>query len=194
MGHITLAVPVVHIWYLRSIPSKLSYLAGKSTKDLERVIYYEMFMVIDPGASGLQPFELIDEDEYMELEQKFGFMAVSEDYRDNENYFFASMGGEAMKEMLGRINMVELKKELVEIVQTSKSKQKRKDALKRLKVVQSFVLDPTKKRLNKPEWMSVSILPVIPPELRPLVPLEGGRFVVSDLNDLYRRIIIRNNR
>ena len=194
MGHITLAVPVVHIWYLRSIPSKLSYLAGKSTKDLERVIYYEMFMVIDPGASGLQPFELIDEDEYTELESKFGHMAVSEEDRDNENYFFASMGGEAMKEMLGRINMLELKKELVDIVQNSKSKQKRKDALKRLKVVQSFVLDPTKKRLNKPEWMIVSILPVIPPELRPLVPLEGGRFAASDLNDLYRRIIIRNNR
>ena len=194
MGHITLAVPVVHIWYLRSIPSKLSYLAGKSTKDLERVIYYEMFMVIDPGASGLKPFELIDEDEYIELESKFGYMSVSDEDRDNENYFFASMGGEAMKEMLGRINMVELKKELIGIVQNSKSKQKRKDALKRLKVVQSFVLDPTKKRLNKPEWMIVSILPVIPPELRPLVPLEGGRFAASDLNDLYRRIIIRNNR
>ena len=194
MGHITLAVPVVHIWYLRSIPSKLSYLAGKSTKDLERVIYYEMFMVIEPGASGLKPFELIDEDEYIELESKFGYMAVSEEDRDNENYFFASMGGEAMKEMLGRINMLELKKELVDIVQNSKSKQKRKDALKRLKVVQAFVLDPTKKRLNKPEWMIVSILPVIPPELRPLVPLEGGRFAASDLNDLYRRIIIRNNR
>ena len=103
------------------------------------------------------------------------------------------MGGEAMKEMLSRINISELKNELVDIVKTSKSKQKRNDALKRLKVVQSFVPDPLK-RLNKPEWMIVSILPVIPPELRPLVPLEGGRFAASDLNDLYRRIIIRNNR
>ena len=194
MGHITLAVPVVHIWYLRSIPSKLSYLAGKSTKDLERVIYFEMFMVIEPGASGMEQFELIEEDEYLELEQQFGYMAVSEEDRDNENYFLATMGGDAVKEMLSRINIIDLKKELIDVVKTSKSKQKRADALKRLKVVQAFVPDPTKKRLNKPEWMIVSILPVIPPELRPLVPLEGGRFAASDLNDLYRRIIIRNNR
>ncbi len=194
MGHITLAVPVVHIWYLRSIPSKLSYLAGKSTKELERVIYYEMFMVVEPGSSGLEKFELIEEDEYLDYEEQFGYMAVSEEDRDNENYFYATMGGEAMKEMLSRLNIMELKNELVDIVKTSKSKQKRGDALKRLKVVQSFVPDPTKKRLNKPEWMIVSILPVIPPELRPLVPLEGGRFAASDLNDLYRRIIIRNNR
>ncbi len=194
MGHITLAVPVVHIWYLRSIPSKLSYLAGKSTKELERVIYYEMFMVVEPGNSGLEKFELIEEDEYLAFEEQFGYMAVSEEDRDNENYFYATMGGEAMKEMLSRLNIMELKNELVDIVKTSKSKQKRGDALKRLKVVQSFVADPTKKRLNKPEWMIVSILPVIPPELRPLVPLEGGRFAASDLNDLYRRIIIRNNR
>ena len=194
MGHITLAVPVVHIWYLRSIPSKLSYLAGKSTKDLERVIYYEMFMVIEPGESGLDRFELIEEEEYLELEQQFGYLAVSEEDRDNDDYFYATMGGEAMKEMLSRLNIIELKKELINIVKTSKSKQKRGDALKRMKVVQSFVPDPTKKRLNKPEWMIVSILPVIPPELRPLFPLEGGRFAASDLNDLYRRIIIRNNR
>jgi DNA-directed RNA polymerase subunit beta' len=194
MGHITLAVPVVHIWYLRSIPSKLSYLAGKSTKDLERVIYYEMFMVIEPGDSGLDKFDLIDEDEYLDLEEQYGYLTVSDDDRDNENYFYAAMGGEAMKEMLSRINIIELKTELIDVVKTSKSKQKRGDALKRLKVVQSFVPDLTKKRLNKPEWMIVSILPVIPPELRPLVPLEGGRFAASDLNDLYRRIIIRNNR
>jgi DNA-directed RNA polymerase subunit beta' len=194
MGHITLAVPVVHIWYLRSIPSKISYLSGKSTKELERVIYYEMFMVIEPGGSGLEPFQMIDEDEYLEIEQQHGYMAVSEEDRDNENYFYATMGGEAMKEMLSRMSIPDLKKELVDIVKTSKSKQKRADALKRMKVVQSFVPDPTKKRLNKPEWMIVSILPVIPPELRPLVPLEGGRFAASDLNDLYRRIIIRNNR
>ena len=193
-GTSLLAVPIVHIWYLRSIPSKLSYLTGKSTKDLERVIYYEMFLIIEPGSSGLEKFSLIDEEEYLENEEQFGYLAVSEEDRDNENYFYASMGGEAMKEMLSRLNITELKKELVDIVKNSKSKQKRADALKRLKVVQSFVPDPTKKRLNKPEWMVVSILPVIPPELRPLVPLEGGRFAASDLNDLYRRIIIRNNR
>ena len=194
MGHITLAVPVVHIWYLRSIPSKLSYLAGKSTKELERVIYYEMFMVVEPGASGVEKFALIEEDEYLELEEQFGYMAVTDEDRDNENYFYATMGGEAMKEMLSRLNIIELKNELIDIVKTSKSKQKRGEALKRLKVVQSFVPNPVKNRINKPEWMIVSILPVIPPELRPLVPLEGGRFAASDLNDLYRRIIIRNNR
>ena len=194
MGHITLAVPIVHIWYLRSIPSKLSYLAGKSTKELERIIYYEMYMVLEPADSGLQQFDLVDEDEYVELENQYGYMAVSEEQRDNEDYFYAAMGGEAMKEMLARINIMNLKRELEDIVRTSRSKQKRADALKRLKVVYSFVPDPTKKRLNKPEWMIVSVLPVIPPELRPLVPLEGGRFAASDLNDLYRRIIIRNNR
>ena len=194
MGHITLAVPIVHIWYLRSIPSKLSYLAGKSTKELERVIYYEMYMVLDPVDSGLKRFDLIEEDEYLELEEQYGYAAVSEEKRENDEYFYAAMGGEAIKEMLSRINIMELKKELEDIVRTSKSKQKRADALKRLKVTYSFVPDPTKKRLNKPEWMIVSILPVIPPELRPLVPLEGGRFAASDLNDLYRRIIIRNNR
>ena len=194
MGHITLAVPIVHIWYLRSIPSKLSYLAGKSTKELERVIYYEMYMVLDPVDSGLKRFDLIEEDEYLELEEQYGYAAVSEEKRENDEYFYAAMGGEAIKEMLSRINIMELKKELEDIVRTSKSKQKRADALKRLKVTYSFVPNPTKKRLNKPEWMIVSILPVIPPELRPLVPLEGGRFAASDLNDLYRRIIIRNNR
>ena len=194
MGHITLAVPIVHIWYLRSIPSKLSYLAGKSTKELERVIYYEMFMVIEPGDSGLEKFELIEEEEYLDLEEQFGYMAVTDEDRDNDNYFYATMGGEAMKEMLSRLNIIDLKNELVDIVKTSKSKQKRGEALKRLKVVQSFVPNPVKNRINKPEWMVVSILPVIPPELRPLVPLEGGRFAASDLNDLYRRIIIRNNR
>ncbi len=194
MGHITLAVPIVHIWYLRSIPSKLSYLAGKSTKELERVIYYEMYMILEPADSGFKQFDLIEEDEYLELEQKYGFSAVDDERRDNEDYFYAAMGGEAIKEMLSRINIMELKKELEDVVKTSKSKQKRADALKRLKVAYSFVPDPTKKRLNKPEWMIVSILPVIPPELRPLVPLEGGRFAASDLNDLYRRIIIRNNR
>ena len=194
MGHITLATPVVHIWYLRSIPSKLSYLAGKSTKELERVIYYEMYMVLEPGKSGLEQFELVDEEDFLQIEREFGYYGATEEERENDDYFYAAMGGEAMKEMLQRINIIELKRELEDVLTTSKSKQKRADALKRLKVVKSFIPDPTKKRINKPEWMIVSILPVIPPELRPLVPLEGGRFAASDLNDLYRRIIIRNNR
>ncbi len=195
MGHITLAVPVVHIWYLRSIPSKLSYLAGISTKNLERVVYYEEFLVIDPGKSDKEQFEMIDEPEYLELEKLYGFDAVSEEERDNEDFFYATMGGEALKEMLSRMNLVELRRELEDVLKNSKSKQKRQDALKRLKVVKSFLVDlSTVKKINKPEWMVVSILPVIPPELRPLVPLDGGRFAASDLNDLYRRIIIRNNR
>ncbi|MBC8345120.1 MAG: DNA-directed RNA polymerase subunit beta' [Candidatus Marinimicrobia bacterium] len=195
MGHITLAVPVVHIWYLRSIPSKLSYLAGISTKNLERVVYYEQFLVIDPGKSDKEQFEMIDEPEYLELEKLYGFDAVSEEERDNEDFFYATMGGEALKEMLARMNLVELRRELEDVLKNSKSKQKRQDALKRLKVVKSFLVDlSTVKKINKPEWMVVSILPVIPPELRPLVPLDGGRFAASDLNDLYRRIIIRNNR
>ena len=194
MGHITLAVPIIHIWYLRSIPSKLAYLTGLKTKQLERIIYYETFIVIEPGKSGREMMELLDEDEYFELEREFGFYAVSEEERDNDDYFYATMGGEAIKEMLSRINLFELKKSLEEIIGTSKSKQKRIEALNRLKIVKTFLPTLSKKRINQPEWMVISVLPVIPPELRPLVPLEGGRFAASDLNDLYRRIIIRNNR
>lgn len=194
MGHITLAVPVVHIWYLKSIPSKLSYLVGLSTKDLERIIYYESFIVIEPGKSGKEPLEMIAEEEYLELEREFGYYAVSDEDRDNEDYFYAAMGGEALREVLSRLNLYDLQKDLQEIIANSRSKQKRSDALKRLKVVKEFLPDGMKKRINRPEWMVVSVLPVIPPELRPLVPLEGGRFAASDLNDLYRRIIIRNNR
>ncbi len=194
MGHITLAVPVVHIWYLRSIPSKLSYLIGLSTKDLERIIYYETFIVVEPGNSSKQRLDLIDEEEYLQLEREFGFNAVSEEDRVEDNYFMASMGGAAIKEILARINPIQLAAELEDRSQNSRSKQNREEALKRLKVVKSFVPDPGKQKINRPEWMIISVLPVIPPELRPLVPLEGGRFAASDLNDLYRRIIIRNNR
>jgi len=194
MGHITLAVPIIHIWYLRSIPSKLAYLTGLKTKQLERIIYYETFVVIEPGKSGREMMELLDEDEYFELEREFGFYAVSEEERDNDDYFYATMGGEAIKELLSRINLFELKKSLEVIIETSKSKQKRNEALNRLKIVKTFLPTLSKKRINQPEWMVISVLPVIPPELRPLVPLEGGRFAASDLNDLYRRIIIRNNR
>ena len=194
MGHITLAVPVIHIWYLRSIPSKLSYLLGLSTKNLERIIYYEVYVIIEPGASGREMKELIDEDEFLELDTKYGFYAATEEERDNDDFFYASMGGEALREMLSRLNMIELKNTLIETINTSKSKQKKEDALKRLKVAKAFLPTPEKKKVNKPEWMVISVLPVMPPELRPLVPLDGGRFAASDLNDLYRRIIIRNNR
>ena len=194
MGHITLAVPVVHIWYLKSIPSKLSYLVGLSTKDLERIIYYESFIVIEPGKSGREPLEMVSEEEYLELERDYGYFAATEEDRDDENYFYAAMGGEAIREVLSRLNLYDLQKKLQEIINTSRSKQKKEDALKRLKVVKEFLPDGLKKRVNRPEWMVISVLPVIPPELRPLVPLEGGRFAASDLNDLYRRIIIRNNR
>ena len=194
MGHVTLAVPVVHIWYLKSIPSKLSYLIGHSTKELERVIYYELYMIIEPGKSGRKQFELIDEETWMELEKDYGFYAASEEERDENEYFVALMGGGAIKDALAKINMSDLKDDLENIITTTKSKQKKQDALKRLRVVKEFMIDSINKKVNKPEWMVISILPVIPPELRPLVPLEGGRFAASDLNDLYRRIIIRNNR
>ena len=190
MGHITLAVPVVHIWFLKSIPSKLSYILGKSAKQLESVIYYENYLVINPGKSDYKRFDLIDEEEYLKLDTEFGYEASSQEEKEDESYFNASMGGEAIKDGLAEMDLLELKKDLELISTTTNSKQKKEDALKRLKVVKDFARD----RNNKPEWMIVSILPVMPPELRPLVPLEGGRFAASDLNDLYRRIIIRNNR
>jgi DNA-directed RNA polymerase subunit beta' len=194
MGHISLAVPVAHIWYVKSIPSKLSYLLGYSTKDLEQVIYYEKYAVINPGLSGQEYTALIDEDEYLTLDEEFGPDTVSEEDREVGNYFQAAMGGEALREMLRRLEIPTLVDDLTKIANESKSVQKAEDALKRLRVLKMF--DPRKERSvpNRAEWMVLTHLPVIPPELRPLVPLEGGRFAASDLNDLYRRIIIRNNR
>lgn len=194
MGHITLAVPVIHIWYLRSVPGKLSHLLGIPTRALEKVIYYEAYLVINPGASDKASMELLDEAEYRELEAQFGKHTVSEDDQDEDNYFNAGMGGAAVRDALKTLDISETIKELEHTIKTSRSKQKRSDALKRLKVVKAFYPFPDKKRLNRPEWTVVTVLPVIPPELRPLVPLEGGRFAASDLNDLYRRVIIRNNR
>ncbi|MFL3050075.1 MAG: DNA-directed RNA polymerase subunit beta' [Candidatus Neomarinimicrobiota bacterium] len=194
MGHITLAVPVVHIWYLRSVPGKLNHLMGITTRDLEKVIYYESYIIINPGASGKKRMELLDETEYRELESKYGKHAVSEEDQDEDNYFYATMGGLAVRDALKSLDIITTMKELEETIKTSKSKQRKADALKRLKVVKAFYPSPIKVRVNKPEWMVVTVLPVIPPELRPLVPLEGGRFAASDLNDLYRRVIIRNNR
>jgi len=193
-GHITLAVPVVHIWYLRSVPGKLSHLLGIPTRALERVIYHESYMVINPGASDKNLLDLIEEEEYQTLEKEFGKRAVSEEDVDEDNFFYAAMGGIAIRDALKILDISATIKELLHTIKTSKSKQKRSDALKRLKVVNAFYPSPDRKRLNRPEWMVVTVLPVIPPELRPLVPLEGGRFAASDLNDLYRRVIIRNNR
>ena len=194
MGHITLAVPVVHIWFLRSVPGKLNHLLGISTRDLEKVIYYEAYIVINPGSSDKKRMELIDENEYRELESKFGKHTVSEEDQDEDNYFYADMGGMAVRNALKTMDITSTMKELELLIKETGSKQKKADALKRLKVVKAFYPSKLKAKLNKPEWMVVTVLPVIPPELRPLVPLEGGRFAASDLNDLYRRVIIRNNR
>jgi len=192
MGHIALAVPVVHIWYFRSLPSKIGYVLGLSTKELEKIIYYESYVVINPGTTGLQKQDLITEDQYLEILQ-----SLPEDNSDleesNPKKFIAMMGGEAIKELLKRVAIEETAVLLRESVREEGSVQKKTEALKRLRVIESF-RKSEENAPNKPEWMVLDVIPVIPPELRPLVPLEGGRFATSDLNDLYRRVIIRNNR
>ncbi|HDL17813.1 MAG TPA: DNA-directed RNA polymerase subunit beta', partial [Bacteroidetes bacterium] len=185
MGHISLAVPVVHIWFWKSLPSKISYILGISIKNLERIIYYEAYVVINPGKSELKEKELIEEDEYYRI--------LSELDRDDENPFIAKTGGEAILEMLRHVDVNKLSTTLRERAKIETSMQRKADNLKRLKVIEAFK-QKDDHRFNKPEWMVLTALPVIPPELRPLVPLEGGRFATSDLNDLYRRVIIRNNR
>jgi len=179
MGHIELAVPIVHIWFLKSIPSKLAYLLNISAKNLERVIYYENYIVIDPkkAENEVKKNQLLNEDEYLRLKEKYG-----EDININ-------IGAEAIKILLKELDLDKLAKDLRKEITKVASLQKKKDIIKRLKVVEAF-----RKSGNKPEWMVMDVLPVIPPELRPLVQLDGGRFVTSDLNDLYRRIINRNNR
>lgn len=178
MGHIELAVPVVHIWYLKGIPSKLAYLLNISARNLERVIYYENYIVIDPGpAEEAKKYELLTEDDYIRLKEKYG------------DAFDVRIGAEAIKALLREVDLEKLAKELRKELQRTVSLQKKKDIIKRLKVVEAF-----RKSMNNPLWMVLDVLPVIPPELRPLVQLDGGRFVTSDLNDLYRRIINRNNR
>ncbi|MFQ6609479.1 MAG: DNA-directed RNA polymerase subunit beta', partial [Fidelibacterota bacterium] len=194
-GHITLAVPVVHIWFLRSIPSKISYLLGFTTKQLESIAYYEKFVVTNPGNSGRSYGELLDEKEFLELDMEFGIDTVSDEDVDEDRYFEALMGGEAIRRLLVDLNVSETIKTLSEELHAKKiSNQKKENLLKRLRVLKQFDPRIEKKIVNKPEWMVITILSVIPPELRPLVPLDGGRFAASDLNDLYRRVIIRNNR
>jgi DNA-directed RNA polymerase subunit beta' len=194
MGHISLAVPVVHIWFFRSLPTKIGYLLDMSPKDLEKVIYYEQYVVVSPGKSDLKGKQLINEDEY--FKQIEGHGEANEDLSDDdEAKFIAKIGGEAIHDLLSRINIKDLSLELRSKVRNETSVQKKTEALKRLKVVESMrVRDANTEYRNKPEWMVLDVIPVIPPELRPLVPLEGGRFATSDLNDLYRRVIIRNNR
>ncbi len=190
MGHITLAVPVVHTWYLRSIPSTLAHTLGMTSKNLERIIYYESYVVISPGKADVEPGEILDEEDFIELDAIYGPDALG---ADEEDVFIAKTGGEAILSMLRDLEIKKTMIELKEIVKTTRSQQKKADALKRLRMIKAF--DTTGNEVpNRPEWMVLTILPVIPPELRPLVPLDGGRFAASDLNDLYRRVIIRNNR
>ena len=194
MGHISLAVPVVHIWFFRSLPTKIGYVLNMSPKDLEKVIYYEQYIVISPGKSELKIKDLISEEEYFKQIDAHG--DANEDLTDDDpNKFIAKIGGESIHDLLRRLEIEELARDLRFKVKNEKSVQKKTDALKRLKVVESLrVRDANTEYRNKPEWMVLDVIPVIPPELRPLVPLEGGRFATSDLNDLYRRVIIRNNR
>ena len=192
MGHIGLAVPVVHIWFFRAQPSKIGNIIGLSLKELEKVIYYESYIVINPGPTGLNANDLISEDQYFEVLASLpdGNEKLAD---DDPKKFVAKIGGDAVKTMLKSINIEELSKELRDQVKVETSQQKKADLLKRLRVIEAFKEEESKVP-NRPEWMVMSYIPVIPPELRPLVPLEGGRFATSDLNDLYRRVIIRNNR
>jgi DNA-directed RNA polymerase subunit beta' len=192
MGHISLAVPIVHIWYFRSTPSKIGNILGLSSKDLEKVIYYESYIVIQPGPSGLQKMDLLSEEQYYDilatLPEKNQHLEDSD-----EKKFVAKIGGDAVKELLKRGDIESLSAQLRVDISTEESVQKKQELLKRLAVVEAF-REREDRPMNKPEWMVLDVIPVIPPELRPLVPLEGGRFATSDLNDLYRRVIIRNNR
>jgi DNA-directed RNA polymerase subunit beta' len=192
MGHIYLAVPVVHIWFFKALPSKIGNIIGMTTKQLEKVIYYESYVVINPGPTGLAPKDLISEDQYFEI---LGSLPHDNDSLENNdpNKFIAKIGGDAVKELLKSTAVEETFVALKARLKVENSQQKRNDLLKRLRVLDAF-REQEDKLANKPEWMVLSVIPVIPPELRPLVPLEGGRFATSDLNDLYRRVIIRNNR
>jgi DNA-directed RNA polymerase subunit beta' len=192
MGHIALCVPVVHIWYFRSLPSKIGYVLGISNKDLEKIIYYETYVVISPGKTNFKKRQLITEEEYLDALDK---MSEEEHNLEDEDpkKFVADQGGKAVKELLRRVHIEEDIFRLRQELKEDPSALKKADNIKRLRVLEAFRTKEGSKP-NKPEWMVLDVVPVIPPELRPLVPLEGGRFATSDLNDLYRRVIIRNNR
>ena len=194
MGHIQLVVPVAHIWYFRSLPNKIGYLLGMPTKKLDSIIYYEKYVIIQGGiienGENISNGELLSEDEYLDiLEALPRENQLLED--SDPNKFIAKMGADAIHDMLNRLDLDALSYDLRHKANTDTSQQRKTEALKRLQIVESF---RASKLRNKPEWMIIKIVPVIPPELRPLVPLDGGRFATSDLNDLYRRVIIRNNR
>ena len=195
MGHIELVVPVVHIWFFRSLPNKIGALLGLQTKKLEMIIYYERYVVINPGikeADGVNKMDFLTEEEYLEI---MDTLPPENQYLDDSDpdKFIAKMGAEAVQDLLSRIDLDKESFELRHKANTETSQQRKAEALKRLHVFEAF-RDARKRKENRPEWMIVKIVPVIPPELRPLVPLDGGRFATSDLNDLYRRVIIRNNR
>jgi DNA-directed RNA polymerase subunit beta' len=193
MGYIELVVPVAHIWYFRSLPNKIGYLLGLPSKKLDQIIYYERYIVVQVGkAEGVAPLDFLTEEQYLDIIDRLPRENHLLDDSDPDK-FIAKMGAEALEMLLSRINLDELSYELRNIASIDKSQQRKAEALKRLRVVEAF--RSSKERIeNKPEWMIVRMVPVIPPELRPLVPLDGGRFATSDLNDLYRRVIIRNNR
>lgn len=178
MGHIELAVPVTHIWFLKSMPSRIGLMLDVTARSLERVIYYENYMVTDPGKTPLEEKQLLTEQEYLQAQDEYGYDA-----------FVAKMGGEAIHDVLAALDLDSMVEELHEQMHATRSKQIKKKLAKRLKVIQGFMSSG-----SRPQWMVLEVLPVIPPDLRPLVPLEGGRFATSDLNDLYRRVINRNNR
>jgi DNA-directed RNA polymerase subunit beta' len=198
MGHISLVVPVAHIWYFRSLPNKIGYLLGLPSKKLDQIIYYERYVVVQAGnavnAEGapLKYLDFLTEEEYLDILDK---LPKENQYLDDAdpNKFVARMGAEALQDLLRRIKLDELSYDLRHKANTETSQQRKSEALKRLQVVEAF-RDSNLRIVNKPEWMVIKVVPVIPPELRPLVPLDGGRFATSDLNDLYRRVIIRNNR
>ena len=198
VGHINLVVPVAHIWYFRSLPNKIGYLLGLPSKKLDMIIYYERYVIIQPGLAvnqdgePVQRMDFLTEEEYINILES---LPNENQFLDDEdpNKFIAKMGAECLIELLSRIDLNELSYELRHKANTESSKQRKMEALKRLQVVESFKESNINKE-NKPEWMILKAIPVIPPELRPLVPLDGGRFATSDLNDLYRRVIIRNNR
>jgi DNA-directed RNA polymerase subunit beta' len=195
MGHIKLVVPVVHIWFFKSLPNKIGYLLGLSSKKLETIVYYERYIIIQPGVAESEKVklhELLTEEEYLEVMDNIPHENSQLDDND-PNKFIAKMGAEAIKDMLGRLKLDELSYELRNQAANETSQQRKSEALKRLRVVEAFRQGMSHME-NKPEWTIIQYLPVIPPELRPLVPLDGGRFASSDLNDLYRRVIIRNNR
>ena len=195
MGHIELVVPVAHIWYFRSLPNKIGYLLGLPTKKLDQIIYYERYVVIQPGVKeedGIQYMDFLTEDEYLDIVDKLPRENQMLD-DDDPNKFIAKMGADALEMLLSRLQLDELSYQLRHQAATDTSQQRKAEALKRLRVVEAF-RDARNRIENRPEWMVVRMVPVIPPELRPLVPLDGGRFATSDLNDLYRRVIIRNNR